>query len=100
MKFFQMLTRLLQVQVLFVNFFNSLQGLFQDPVLAALGGDSSGTGFLPTETVELLKVEKPHGLLSMYTIADTLPGSDCKQFGYRLGVLARMAQGKFLPTDA
>ena len=62
-------------------------------------GAAKVTGLPPKETIEFLPSEQPRSALSMYTIADTLPGADCAQFGYRLGTLFRMARGSFLPTD-
>ena len=99
LKFFQMLTRLMQVQVLFVNFFSVLQNLFKDPVLSALGA-AKFTGFPAEEVIEFEAAKVSASVFSMYTMADTLPGADCKQFGYRLGSLLRMSTGTVLPTAA
>ena len=51
------------------------------------------------EVLETGKNSVPTSLLTLYTIADTLPGSDCKQFGYRLGVLIRLVSGTFLVRE-
>ena len=100
MKFFQMLTRLLEVEQLFVKFFLAMKDLATDPVLASLvagdGGGEPATGFVASEILPTGKNKEPTSPLTLYTIADTLPGSDCKQFGYRLGVLIRLATGTFL----
>ena len=47
-----MLTRLLEIYALFVNFFTTFQGLAQDPVLFALAGGAEVTGLPALEVIE------------------------------------------------
>ena len=73
--------------------------MFQDPILSALGSESF-TGVPAVDAVELLPATNPIGLLSVYTLFDSIAGSDCKLYGYKMGVILRALLGKTVPTNA
>ena len=98
LRFFEMLTRLLKVYPLFSEFFTVLQYLFTDPVLTSFGS-AKFTGQVGTETIELVQRTTPMNVLTIYTLVDSLAGSNCGELGYKLGTIVRMTTGKSLPLE-
>ena len=92
-----MLTRLLEVYPLFSDFFTIAQNLLVHPVIFALAGGAAPG--VPSEVITLVARKQAPGPLALYTIVDSIPGSDCAAFGYKLGMLAKLALGKAIPAE-
>ena len=97
--FFESLVRMFEIFYLFENFFKQTIVLFQDPILSAFGTDKF-TGIPSTEKITLAKDEFPISLPTMYTIFDSIPTSDCSQFGYKTGTLIRGLYREVVPADS
>ena len=96
LRIFEMLTRLLQVYPLFSDFFTVVQELAGDPVIGVLGG----AALLGTEPlIELVPHVGGGGIIAIYTMLETLPGSSCSAFGFKIGAVMRLAIGKSLPKE-
>ena len=98
MRFFEMLTRLLQVYPLFSNLFTVFQEVIQDPVMGAFGM-SKLTGLPPREYIVLEKRQKSVNYFGVYALVDLIPGSDCGQFGYKIGTIIRLVLKTQLPDE-
>ena len=92
-----MFTRLLEVYPLFSEFFTQAQNLFAHPVLFALA-DGAAPG-VPTEVIKFETRKQAPGPMALYTIIDTIPGSDCAAFGYKLGMFIKLGSGKAVPAE-
>ena len=97
LRIFEMLTRLLEVYPLFSDFFTIAQNLLIHPVIFALAGGAAPG--VPSEVITLVTRKQAPGPLALYTIVDSIPGSDCAAFGYKLGMLAKLAMGKAIPPE-
>ena len=97
MRIFEMLTRLLEVYPLFSDFFTVAQNLLIHPVIFALAGGAAPG--VPTEVITMVDRKQAPGPMALYTIVDTIPGSDCASFGYKLGMLVKLAGGKAVPPE-
>ena len=76
-RLFEMLTRLLEVYPLFSNFFTTLQSLAGDPVMAGLGV-SKVLNIVVDDAVVMDVRTEGFSPLSLYSIVDQFPGSNCK----------------------
>ena len=92
-----MFTRLLEVYPLFSEFFTVAQNLTAHPVLFALA-DGAAPG-VPTEVIKFETRKQAPGPMALYTIIDTIPGSDCAAFGYKLGMFIKLGTGKAVPAE-